>query len=205
MKLLLASNGQFLIEEGYKLVGIPMDKIRIGYIITASKRASSNEYITIHEKMMREHNLYFEDIDIENKKENDLRKFFTDKNVIHMEGGNTYHLLKAIKQSGFDKILKDLIDKGMVYVGTSAGSSIVGPTIEFSSHIPKEATSEELKSLNLVPFLVKSHYTDDKEAEYSERIKTLKHPIKFLRDGQGILIENGKYTFVGSGKEVKLK
>ena len=205
MKLLLASNGQFLIEEGYKLVGIPVDKIRIGYITTASKRASSNEYIKIHEKMMRNHNLYFEDIDIENKNENDLRKFFADKNIIHMEGGNTYHLLKAIKQSGFDKILKDLIDKGMVYVGTSAGSSIVGPTIEFSSHIPKEATSEELKSLNMVPFLIKSHYTDDKEAEYSERIKTLKYPIRFLRDGQGILIENGKYTFVGSGEEVKLK
>ena len=205
MKLLLASNGQFLIEQGYKLLGIPMDKIRIGYITTASKRASSDGYIKIHKKMMREQNLSFEEIDIENKSEYELRNFFSDKNIIHMEGGNTYYLLKAVKESGFDKILKDLLDKGVVYVGTSAGSSIVGPTIEFSSHIPKEATSEELKSLNLVPFLIKSHYTDDKRGEYVDRIKTLEYPIKILRDGQGILVDAEKYTFVGKGEEVKLK
>ena len=121
-----------------------------------------------------------------------------------MEGGHTHYLLKAVRQSGFDKILRDLLNKGIIYVGTSAGASIVGPSIEFSSHIPKEVSNEELQSLGLVPFLIKSHYTDAKKEEYTERIKTLKHPIKFLRDGQGILVEDGKYTFFGEGQEVKL-
>ena len=204
MKMLLASNGQFLIEEGYKLLGIPTNKIRIGYITTASKGASNNEYIKIHKKIMREQKLSFQEIDIENKSENELRKFFSDKNIIHMEGGDTYYLLKVIKKTRFSEIIKELLQRGVIYVGTSAGSSIIGPTIEFSSHIPKEATNEELKSLNLVPFLVKSHYTDSKEVEYKERTKTIKYPIKFLRDGQGILVEDKKYTFVGKGAEVKL-
>jgi len=204
MKMLLASNGQFLIEKGYQLLGIPRDKIFIGYITTASKGASSNEYIKIHKQLMKDNGYSFEEIDIENKSEKALRQFFSDKNVIHIEGGNTSYLLKVIKQSSFDKILKDLLNKGIIYVGTSAGSSIIGPTIEFSSHAIKGTTNKELRSLNLVPFLIKSHYTDDKEAEYKERLKTLKYPIKFLRDGQGILVENNNYIFVGDGKEVEL-
>ncbi|MBU2250246.1 hypothetical protein KKG80_01495 [Patescibacteria group bacterium] len=37
-----------------------------------------------------------------------------------------------------------------------------------------------------------------------EKIKTLKYPIKILRDGQGILVDDNKYTFIGDGEEVKL-
>ena len=204
MKLLLASNGKFLIEKGYKLLNIPKDKIHIGYITTASKGVSSVEYIKLHKQMMNGNGYSFEEIDIENKTEKELRQFLKDKNVIHIEGGNTFYLLKAIKESGFDKIIKELLDRGIVYAGTSAGSSIAGPTIEFSSHVPKGTPIEELKALNLVPFLFKAHYTDDKKEQYLEKIKSIKYPIKLLRDGQGILVEDKKYTFIGDGKEVKL-
>lgn len=204
MKLLLASNGQFLIEECYKLLGIPKNKIHIGYVTTASKDVSSTEYIKIHKQLMIENGYSFEEIDIENKNEEELRKFFSDKNIIHIEGGNTFYLLKAIKKSGFDKILKEFINKGTVYVGTSAGSSIAGPTIEFSSHIPKGIPVEELQALNLVSFLFKAHYTDDKKEQYQEKIWQTRYPVKLFRDGQGILVEDDKYTFVGKGEEVKL-
>ena len=204
MKLLLASNGQFLIEEGYNLLGIPKDKIRIGYITTASKDVSSTEYIKTHKQLMKDNGYSFEEIDIEDKSEDDLKKFFSNKNIIHMEGGNTFYLLKAVKKSGFEKIIKELLNKGVVYVGTSAGSSIAGPTIEFSSHVPKGIPIEELQALNLVPFLFKAHYTDDKKEQYEEKIKGMKYPVKLFRDGQGVLVEDGKYTFVGKGEEATL-
>jgi len=202
--MLLASNGEFLIKKAYKLLGIPTNKIRIGYITTASKGASSDDYVKIHKKMMQEYNYSFEEVDIEDKSENELKKFFNDKNIIHMEGGNTLYLLQVIRKTGFDKFLKDLMNKKIIYVGTSAGSSIVGPTIEFSSHIPNGTPVKELTALNLVPFLIKSHYTDEKKKEYKKRIKNIKYPVKFLRDGQGIIIENGECKFIGAGKEVIL-
>jgi len=34
-------------------------------------------------------------------------------------------------------------------------------------------------------------------------MKNLKYPLRILRDGQGILFENGKYTFYGD-KEIIL-
>ena len=45
MKLLLASNGGFLIEHGYALLGIPKSEMRIGYVTTASKGVEDLSYL----------------------------------------------------------------------------------------------------------------------------------------------------------------
>jgi dipeptidase E len=203
MKLILASDLGFLLKYGYGLIDIPKDQIKIGYITTASKGASNSDYVKGLKTRIKEAGYYFEEFDIEGKNKKELEEFFKDKNVIHMEGGNTFYLLKAIRKTGFDKILSKLLNEERVYVGTSAGSSIMGPTIGFSSHIPENTREDKLEALNFVPFLIKCHYTDEKEKEYKEIIQTIKYPVKILRDGQGIFVEDKKYTFIGDGKEVK--
>ena len=62
----------------------------------------------------------------------------------------------------------------------------------------------DLSALNYVPFCLKVHYIDDMEVSVREVIKALKYPLRILRDGQGILAEDGKYTFMGDGEEVKI-
>jgi dipeptidase E len=206
MKLILGSDLSFLLKYGYSLTGIPKDEMRIGYVITAAKGNSEKGRLFAEEikKTIRENNYVIDDIDIENKSEEGLRNFFKDKNVIHVEGGNTFYLLNATRKTGFDKILKEFLQKGVVYIGTSAGASIMGPSIEFSSYLPENTRNEDLKSLGVVPFLIKAHYKDEKIEEYKKLLPTLKYPVRFLRDGQGILIEDEKYTFIGDGEEVKL-
>lgn len=204
MKLILASDLSFVLKYGYNLTGIPKDKIKIGYITTASKGASNTDYVRVFEKQIKDNGYNLEEFDIEDKTKEELGEFFKDKNVIHMEGGNTFYLLKAIRKTGFDKILNELLSEGKIYIGTSAGSSIIGPTIDFSSHVPDNTPETELQGLNLVPFIIKCHYKDGKEEEYKERLQTLKYPVRFLRDGQGIFVEDSKYTFMGNGEEVKL-
>lgn len=204
MKLILASDLIFVLKYGYKLTGIPKDQIKIGYITTASKGASRKDYVQIFKKQIKDARYNLEEIDIEDKTEQELKKFFEDKNVIHMEGGHTFYLLNVIKKIGFDKMLKEMIESGKVYMGTSAGSSIMGPTIGFSSHVPVNATEENLKGLGWVPFLIKAHYKDEKAEEYKKILQTIKYPVRILRDGQGIFVENGKFTFMGDGDEVKL-
>jgi dipeptidase E len=207
MKLILGSDLTFLLKYGYGLTGIPKDQMKIGYVTTASKGNSEKGKLFAEKikNIIKENNYFFEEIDIKGKSKDELRNFFKDKNVIHIEGGNTFYLLKAIRETGFDEILKELLNEGKIYVGTSAGASIIGPTIEFSSYLPENTSEEELKGLNLVPFILKAHYGDEKEKTYREKIKTLKYPLRILRDGQGILVEDGKYTFVGDGEEVELQ
>ena len=204
MKLVLGSDLTFLLKYGYGLTGIPKDQMKIGYITTASKAFSNTDYIRLLKKQIEENGYDVEEIDIENKTQKELKEFFDNKNIIHMEGGNTFYLLKAVRKTGFAEILKELLNEGKVYIGTSAGSLIVGPTIDFSSHVPENTPKEELIGLELVPFLVKSHYKNEQETEYRKKLRTIDFPVRILRDGQGILVENNKYTFMGDGEEVKL-
>jgi len=206
MKLILASDLSFLLKYGYDLTGIPKDQMKIGYITTASK-GDRGDFSRKLKYAIKDAGYNFEEIDIEGKTKEEIKNFFKDKNIIHMEGGNTFYLLKAIRKTGFADILKELLDEGRVYIGTSAGSYIMCPTIEVSNW---DETGKErfgvidFSSLNYVPFVLKVHYKDEQAVKIREKMQSLKYPIRILRDGQGILVEDGKYTFVGDGEEVKL-
>ena len=115
--------------------------------------------------------------------------------------------MKIIIETGFDKILKELLNEGRVYIGTSAGAYVACPTIEVSTW-NKDGKDRfgitDYTALNLVPFVLKVHYKDEMEEQVKEGIKTLKYSIKILRDGQGIIAQDGKYTFMGDGEEIIL-
>lgn len=49
--------------------------------------------------------------------------------VIYVTGGSTAHLLKTIKETGFDAIIKKMVCANKVYVGASAGSLIATPNV----------------------------------------------------------------------------
>ena len=206
MKLILASDLSFLLKYGYNLTGIPKDQMRIGYITTASK-GDRGDFSRKLKYSIKENGYDFEEIDIEGKTKKEIKDFFKDKNIIHMEGGNTFYLLKAIRESGFAEILRELLEEGKIYIGTSAGAYIMCPTIEVSNW---DKTGKirfgvtDFTSLNYVPFVLKVHYKDEQKEEVKEGIQTLKYPIRILKDGQGILVEDGKYTFMGDEEEIKL-
>lgn len=208
-KIILGSDVTFMLKYGYGLTGIPKDQIKIGYVTTASKgaREFGQRVKDVIIPSIKAQGYYLEDIDIKGKSKDELRNFFKDKNVVHVEGGNTFYLLKAIRETGFDEILKELIDQGKIYIGTSAGSYVMCPTIDVSNWNDETVDRygvSDFTALSYVPFLLRAHYTDLKKAEVEKRMKTLKYPLRILRDGQGILVEGNKYIFVGDGEEVIL-
>ena len=126
-----------------------------------------------------------------------------------MEGGSTFYLLKAVHGSGFDKVIKELIKKGVVYVGSSAGSYIACPTIEVSTwEKPGEEKDRfgvtDLTAMNLIPFLIVAHYDPDLKEALRKKISQTKYETKILKDGQAILVEDNNYKLVGEGEEIKL-
>ncbi len=208
MKIILASDLSFLLKYGYDLTGISKSEMKIGYITTASKGSRDKTFLEKVKNSMRENHIFFEEIDIEGKSEEEILNFFKNKNVIHVEGGNTFYLLKAIRESGFAEVLKELLNEGKVYIGTSAGAYIMCPTIEVANW--NETGRDrfgltDFSALNYVPFVLKVHYKDEAENLVKEKMKTLKYPLRILRDGQGILVENGEYKFYGEQTETILK
>lgn len=207
MKLLLSSNGSFVIEKGLKLLFEDVSKIKLAYITTAGKGSNDKTYLENHREMMKKEGIAFEELDIEGKTENELRELLKDKNAVYVEGGNTFYLLKAARESGFDKVIKELIEKGVPYIGSSAGSYIACPTIEMATWKPKQKDRfgvTDFTAMNLVPFLVVAHYESEFAEVLKEKISQTKYETKLLKDGQAILVEDNNYKLVGEGEEINL-
>ena len=111
MKIILASDLSFLLKYGYDLTGISKSEMKIGYVTMASKGSRDKTFLEKVKNSMRENDISFEEIDIEEKSKDELLNFFKNKNVIHIEGGNTFYLLKAISnpQEPFLRELSSLL------------------------------------------------------------------------------------------------
>ncbi len=209
MKLVLASKEKFLIKKGYSLLDIPKEDLRIGYITTALKVVEDQVYLAYMKEyeaeMIKEH-IDFEEFDLEGKTEKEIREFFANKNVIQVSGGNPFYLLKAVRKSGFDKVLRDLLDKGLPYVGCSSGSYLMCPTVEIGGWktTRNKYGVTDFTALGYVPFLIKCHYTDDMKEQVLEKAKDLKYPLKVLRDDQAFFVKDNSCIFIGDSQEVIL-
>lgn len=208
MTLLLTSSGHFVTEQASKILSKPLDKMKIAYVTTASKVASDLGYLNIRRKRMKELNYDFEEVDIEGKTLVELEEIFKDKEVVYVEGGNAFYLLKAMKESGFDKLIKNLVDEGVIYIGSSAGSYVACPTIEMSHwKIPGKEPREDyglkdLSALNFVPFLLKAHYIPGWKDVLNEISENSPYPVRLLNDQQAFYVRDDKIELVGEGDEI---
>ena len=106
-----------------------LESKKVLYITTASdgeedddKTWMDEEYKTILDLGINESNI------TEHKIGNDINIDGFD--IIYMMGGNTFYLLDIIRKTGFDKIIANFINKGKIYIGSSAGSEILGNSID---------------------------------------------------------------------------
>ena len=205
--LLLTSAGMNVKEEILKILPKPANKIKVAYIITASKFEEDTSYVDKDKKAMIEQGFLVEEIDIRNKDEKELREMLKDKDIVYVQGGNTFYLLKYVKESGFDKVIKELIQKGVIYIGVSAGSYIACPTIEAALWKDQDRNIvglEDLTALNLVPFLLSVHYIPEYKEIIKKGISSSKYPVKILTDDQAILVRDNRAELVGKGPEIRL-
>ena len=194
--LLLTSAGMRMQDEILKLLPKSPVETKLAHIITASNEVNPHPWRDNDKKAMLKLGIQVEDIDVKGKTENELRLILKDKDVIYVQGGSPYYLLKYVKESGFDKVVKDLINKGVLYIGASAGSYIACPTIEQALwKKPKRnrhGLADDEPAMGLVPFLIVAHY----EPKFAESVKAgisrTKYPVKVLTDSQAILVKNDK-------------
>ncbi len=193
-------------DQILKILPKPANQLKLAYVVTASNPEANKSYVVKDRNQLVEAGFQIEDVDLDGKQERELRQLLKGKDIIYVQGGNTFYLLKCARESGFDKIVTELIEKGTIYIGVSAGSHIACPTIEMATwkHPNKNRFGlEYLTGLNLVPFLVSVHYDEKYNEILKDAIKRSKIPIKILTDKQAILVKDNKVQLVGEGKEIK--
>lgn len=194
-------------DEILEILPKPANQCRLAFVFTAAKPEKDTGYVLRNKTSLMEAGFQLEEIDIDGKREDELRSLLEGKDVIFVEGGNAFFLLKCVRESGFDKIVKELIERGVLYIGSSAGSYIACPTIETATWKRKDKPRfgvTDLRAMNLVPFLFFAHYAPEYDGLLKEGIAQTKFPVKILTDEQAILVKDGKARLVGKGTEVKL-
>lgn len=74
-------------------------------------------------------------------------------------GGNTFLLVQQLWENGLMHTLKEVVENGTPYLGTSAGSNITGPNMKTTNDMPIVYPSS-YDCTGLVPFNINAHYLD---------------------------------------------
>ena len=107
------------------------------------------EYLTILALGIKEENI----TEYKIGEEIDYKEF----DIMYMMGGNTFYLLDMIRKYNFDKVI-DKFAKEKIYIGSSAGSIILGNSIEVASSFDlNNVNMEDFTGLKLINGLIIPH------------------------------------------------
>lgn len=206
--LLLTSNGMQMKDDIIKLLQKPAYDVTVAFITTAAKPEENLDYVQRDWRIMKEDmGFNIEEFDIEGKTEVQVMKELELKDIIFVEGGNTFYLLNAMRRCNFEKVIRKLLKQGKVYIGVSAGSIVAGRTIKTAGWFGDQnvAGIRNLKGLNLVPFDIFVHYKPEhgeiirqKIANPRKRAKNL----KIITDEQAILVQGKEVDLIGGGEAI---
>jgi dipeptidase E len=128
--------------------------------------------------------------------------------VIVVGGGNTWQLLKMIRENNLIDIIRKKVVDGTPYIGWSAGSNVACPTIMTTNDMPV-VEPDSFEAFNLIPFQINPHYTDFNPAGHAGETREQRinefielNPELFvtgLREGSMLIRNDEKLTFSGRG------
>lgn len=130
----------------------------------------------------------------------------TDCNGIFTGGGNTFVLLKTLYDQGLLPHLRSRINEGIPYMGTSAGSNILGPSIRTTNDMPI-VYPPSFDAIGAVDFNINPHYVDPdpnskhmgetRETRIREFLAFNNVYVVGLREGSFIRIKENKISLGG--------
>ena len=199
MKLLLSS--EFFEEypnirdKFLELIGKPALEAKI---LMHSTEKKNNQWLDLNKKILESAGIKLGNIRVIAAEEKISYEEVDKYDVIYFCGGDTFYLLDAIRRTGFDEIIKKFVqDPNKLYFGISAGSIIIGPNIEVSGIGDKnEIGLKDLTGLNLIDVAISPHYYKEEENAVKQFQKKVKYKILPLKDGQALLVLNGKQEII---------
>jgi dipeptidase E len=175
----------------------------ITFIPTASIPESIKFYVGSGRKALEKLGLQVDELEITKASSTEISDKLKGNDFIYVSGGNTFFLLQELKRSGADKIIIEQIDSGKMYIGESAGSIILSPSIEYAKDMDdckKAMNLDTYSALNIVDFYPLPHYKNfpfKKKVEkiiskYQSKLDlyTISNSQIILVNGNDIKIEN---------------
>jgi len=200
LRLFLLSSNSYLYDPALPM---PFDlkSLKMAYITTASKGAPNTAYVERMRTHLSEQNIAYEEVDLDGKTPAELSRILSDKDIVFMEGGNAFYLMNSIRQSGFERVLKEHLQKGLIYMSACAGTQVATPMLALANWRHKDYYSsfgvDDHTAMALVPFLIVGHYNSEQKDLVDEMISGITYPVRTLTDRQAIYVVDGEIKLFG--------
>lgn len=122
-------------------------------------------------------------------------------------GGNTFELVSKLYDNNLIDTIKEVVEGGTPYFGTSAGSNITGLTMKTTNDMPI-VYPPSFDTLGLIPFNINPHYLDPdlnskhmgetRETRIKEFHKLNNTPVLGLREGSWLEVMGSNIILRGN-------
>lgn len=200
-KLFLASSGLDYIKE---FVPSEPSALKMTFIPTAGNLDDDVWWIDKDRDVLSKMGFQMTELDIEKATGEEMNQSLAAADIVYIAGGNTFHLLKVLRDSGFDDLLTAYVNGGGLYAGASAGALVAGVDISPVSSIDEPEKVEGLKStkgLNFIDIVPIPHYDMQSRTNSIDKIKQKyndEYELVILTDDQAIMVEGNNWRVVDS-------
>jgi dipeptidase E len=182
-QIFLTSSSEGVMDDIIKKLLKSPKEMNLAFIDTAAEVEEGDHWwLRAEKEKLIEVGFNVDEFSIKGMTKDEIENRLRDKQVIYFCGGNTFYLLDQVIKTGCDDIIKNKIENGVIYIGSSAGSMIVGKRIDLVSTIDDSSKAPDLKSdgLGIVDLAILPHWGSDIfrdeylkgfEAMYTEGIK----------------------------------
>ncbi|MEE2790715.1 MAG: dipeptidase PepE [Acidobacteriota bacterium] len=127
-------------------------------------------------------------------------------------GGNTFRLLKTLREGDLLAEIRQRVSQGAVYMGASAGANVAAPTIRTTNDMPIVEPGS-FDALSLVPFQINPHYVDPppdtthmgetRDQRLVEYLEENEGPVVGVREGAWIRVDK-RQARIGGTRPVRI-
>lgn len=205
MRLFLTSQSQYVAHSIGQKLRDEVDKAAVFITTTIQDKPHTDlRWHMDNRTKLTSAGFHFDDYDIAGKTNSQIKKDLSNYEIMYVEGGNSYYLLQESQKNNFGEYVKQRVETGMIYIGCSAGSVIMGPDIEpvrRDETTPLAPDLKGTKAFGLVNFVIMPHWGGEEYRHlYNDyRIKHIYHedyPYILINDHQYVEVVDDKFHIV---------
>jgi len=157
---------------------------KVVFIPTAALHEDEAFYVDTDREALQKLGLIVEDLEVSSASPKLIEESISSADYIFVGGGNTFFLLQELRRTGADKLIIEHIQKGKLYMSTSAGSLLLQKHLVFDGVENLElapSLNGDFTALSVIDFFIYVHYGhnywgDDEEymRKYYDKFDVLK-------------------------------
>lgn len=203
-QLFLTSEVNLVAQDISDKIKTKSGNLKTAYITTPIERGYDNDDLEWHKqnkKSMQNAGFDIFEYTITDKNIGDFKKDLSEVDVVYVEGGSLVYMLNQARKTGFDIFLREFIENGNPYIGTSTGSFIASTDTEAGLSLEDYFEDDfNPTGLGLVNFLVMPHWgTSDFKNHYKkmpQKSYTTRTPMIILCDNQYVWVRDNLFEII---------